>query len=463
MDKGAQRLTPTIDRPVEVEVPSRGEPFSELVAKEPSGTGVEKVYLLWSHRQFLARVTVLGLVLSTILVFLIPKQYTSTVSLMPPDQQGGLGAAAALAAFAGKGDGIGALAGDILGVKSSADLFIGVMRSRAVLDDIVAKFDLRKVYRVKLMQDARKELEGNTDLTQDRKSQIVTISVIDRDPARAAAMAQEYASELDRVVNQLSTSAAHRKRVFLEERLKEVQQDLEDAERQFSQFSSKNGTIDIKEQGKAMVTAAASLQAELIATQSELEGYRQIYTENNVRVKAAQAKIAELQKQLQNLGGTDAMLRDDQAAETAYPSIRKLPLLGVTYADLYRRTKVDEAVFEALTQQYELAKVEEAKDIPSVKVLDQANIPEKKSFPPRLLVIAIGMLMSSLLGAIWIVTRSKWMQVDPADPRKQFAEEVIVTIKTNFLRRPREEHVEELERNSMSRKFRRRFNSHWHR
>jgi len=120
------------------------------------------------------------------------------------------------------------------------------MGSRAVQDKLVTKFDLRKVYGVRLLQDARKELERNTDLTLDRKSQIVTISTTDRDPARAAAIAQEYASELNRVVNQLSTSAAHRKRVFLEERLKEVQQDLEDAEKQFSQFSSKNGAIDIK-------------------------------------------------------------------------------------------------------------------------------------------------------------------------------------------------------------------------
>lgn len=457
MDKGAHRLTPAIDRPLEVEVPSRDESLSELLAKGTPGSGVEKLNLLWDHRQFLARVAVLGLLLSTILAFLIPKQYTSTVSLMPPDQQGGLGAAAALAAFAGKGEGIGALAGDLLGMKSSADLFIGVMKSRAVQDKIVTKFDLRKVYGVRLLQDARKELESKTDLIQDRKSQIVTISVTDRDPARAAAVAQEYASELNRVVNQLSTSAAHRKRVFLEERLKEVQQDLEDAEKQFSQFSSKNATLDIKEQGKAMMAAAASVQAELIATESELEGYRQIYTENNVRVKAAQAKIAELRKQLDNLGGTDAMLHEDHANASAYPSIRKLPLLGVTYADLYRRTKVDEAVFEALTQQYELVKVEEAKDIPSVRVLDEANVPEKKSFPPRLLMMLVGTLFSSLLGAVWVIGHSKWMQVDPADARKLLAREVLVTVKTNLFHRNRNGSTTDAERKALGPTFGRRF------
>jgi len=206
-----------------------------------------------------------------------------------------------------------------------------------------------------------------------------------------------------------------------------------------------------------MVTAAASLQAELIATESELEGYRQIYTENNVRVKAAQAKIAELRKQLERLGGTDAMLQGNEGGESTYPSIRKLPLLGVTYADLYRRTKVGEAVFEALTQQYEFAKVEEAKDIPSVKVLDEANVPEKKSFPPRLLMMVVGTVLSLLLGVLWVIAHTRWMQVDPTDARKLFAQEVFMTIKTNLLHWSRKRDALNLDRKDRATSFRRRF------
>ena len=432
MDKGVKRVRTTLDRPLEVEVPLRQDSLSELLEAPKQNPGLEKVRLLWDQRQFLIRVVACGLLCSTVLAFLIPKQFTSTVSLMPPDQQSGLGAAAALAAFAGKSsDGIGALAGDILGMKSSGDLFIGVMRSRTVQDHLIQEFDLRKAYHVRLWEDARKRLANNTELLQDRKSQIVSITVTDRTAERAAAIAAGYASELNKVVNQLNTSSAHRKRVFLEERLKEVQEDLEDAEKKFGQFSSKNTTIDIKEQGKAMVTAAASLQGELIATQSELEGYRQIYTENNVRVKAAEAKIGELKKQLDKLGGADGST-DAATDESMYPSIRKLPLLGVTYADLYRRTKVDEAVFESLTQQYELAKVEEAKDIPSVKILDEADVPEKKSFPPRLLIMILGSVFSFVLGSLWVIGNSKWAQVEPGDARKIFAEEVLKTVRLRF-------------------------------
>src|SRR4029077_15105148 len=130
-------------------------------------------------------------------------------------------------------------------------------------------------------------------------------------------------------------------------------------------------------------------QGQLIATQTQLESLRQIYTDSNVRVREAQARVDELGRQLRKIGGQSgnaAPTTDGGDAESMYPSIRQLPVLGVRYADLYRQTKVEEAVFQTLTQEYELAKVQEAKETPTVKVLDPPNIPEKKSFPPRGLI-----------------------------------------------------------------------------
>src|SRR5437588_6940153 len=137
-----------------------------------------------------------------------------------------------------------------------------------------------------------------------------------------------------------------------------------------------------------MVEAAATLQGQLIAAESELEGLRQIYSDNNVRVRSVRARIAELKYQLEKIGGKGE--GSDQQQASLYPSIRRLPLLGVTYADLYRRTRVQEAVFESLTKEYELAKVQEVKEIPTVKVLDSPNIPDKKSFPTRRLIMLLG-------------------------------------------------------------------------
>src|SRR5580700_1242907 len=259
---------------------------------------------------------------------------------------------------------IGGLAGDLLGVKGNGAVFVEILESRTVADRLIDEFQLSREYRTTKIEYTRKELEKHTKISEDRKSGVITITVTSREPGRAAAIAQAYIGELDRLVSQLSTSSARRERIFLEERLKTVKSDLDSAATQFSEFASKNTAIDIPAQGKAMVEAAAVLQGQLIAAEAEASGLEKIYTVNNVRVKALQARIGELREQLQKLGGSSspAEVRSDNSL---YPSIRKLPLLGVTYADLYRRTKIEETVYELLTQQYELAKVQEAKEIPS--------------------------------------------------------------------------------------------------
>lgn len=412
--------------------------LDDLEFRDFRGSLVERVRLLWNERRLLFKAAGVGLIVGLLIAFAIPKEYKATVQLMPPDNQSNAGMlAAALAAKAGggaAGSGLGAIAGDLLGIKNTGALFIGILHSRTVTDRIVQRFDLRKVYRTKLVEDAREELAGNTMLSEDRKSGIVTITVSDRDPNRVAAIAQAYVDELNGLVAQLSTSAAHRERVFLEERLNQVKLNLDEAAQELSKFSSKTAAIDIKEQGRAMVEAAAVVQGQMIAAQSELKGLEAIYTSNNVRVRAVQARITELQRQMDKLGGTSAPLENqaDPTADSIYPSIRQLPLLGVTYFDLYRRNKILEVVFETLTQQYELSKVEEAKEIPSVKVLDAAIVPEKKSFPPRLLVVLLCGFLAMAGAAAWVFARRRWERVDSADPGKILAREIFASVNSKM-------------------------------
>jgi len=408
-----------------------GEPGDDKAARERT---VARLRLLWDQRRFLFRVTALGLVAATAIAFLIPKRYESTTRLMPPDSQSSSGVAMAAAALSGRVGGLGGIAGDLLGLKSTSELFVGILGSRTVEDKLIQQFDLNRVYRDRRMEDARKDLADHSDIAVDRKSQIITVKVTDRSPQRAAAMGRAYVEELNRLVAELSTSGARRERIFLEGRLQAVKQDLEAAEKEFSQFASKNTAIDIKEQGKAMVEAAATLQGHLIAAQSELEGLRQIYTDSNVRVRSVRARIAELQHQLEKLGGKGEGVSgvSGQQSESLYPSLRKLPLLGVTYADLYRRTKVQEAVFETLTQEYELAKVEEAKEIPTVKVLDPANVPDKKSFPPRLLIMFLGTALAFAAAVTWVLGDALWEGTDPSDPRKVLAQELLDTLRAKM-------------------------------
>lgn len=396
---------------------------------------IARLELLWEHRRLLFKVSAIGLLISLVAALGIPHRFDSTVQLMPPDQQSL--AVSALAAFTGRSSGSSALAplaglaSDLLGQRTSGDLFIGVLRSRTVLTALIAKFDLRKVYGKKLWVDAGKKLVSRTEIKEDKKSGIITITVSDRSPQRAAEMAQEYVDQLNWVITQLNTSSAHRERVFLEDRLKQVNAGLEIAERNFGDFASKNAAIDIPEEGKAMLEAGAELEGQLIAAQTELQGLRQIYADDNVKVRSMQARVEELQRQIRNLGGTSGSAGDppNTDAEPLYPTIRKLPLLGVQYADLLRTTKVQEAVFEVLTQEYELAKVQEAKEVPSVKVLDAPNIAERKSFPPRRVITIVGTLLSFIGAMLWIIGRDRWEHLDSNDKRKSLTVRVYADLR----------------------------------
>jgi capsule polysaccharide export protein KpsE/RkpR len=345
-------------------------------------------------------------------------RFEATARVMPPDS--GNGSLAALSMMADKAGVLGGFAGDLLGVKNSSDLLVGILTSNTLQDRLISRFELKKVYGLTYQEDLRTRLMDNTAISVDRKSGILSITVTDRKRDRAAAIANAYVDELNTLSAELSTSSARREREFLEGRLRQVSQDLEQAEKNLSQFSSKNATLNPQEQGKAMVDAAAQLQGRLIAAQATLEGIRTIYSDNSSRVRAVKAEIAQLQHDIAAMGGkagSDAETGPDQL----YPTIRQLPLLGVAWADLYREAKVQEAVFEILTKQYELAKVQEAKEIPSIKVLDNAAVPQKKSFPPRTTITIIGTFFTFMFAVVWTLGSALWKTIDPASEEKILA------------------------------------------
>jgi uncharacterized protein involved in exopolysaccharide biosynthesis len=385
---------------------------------------IARARILWENRRTLFLAWLFGGLFCALVAFLLPKSYEATVKLMPPESNSG-GGAAILAALSSRGGAglLGGLAGDLLGVKGNGAVFVEILNSRTVADRLIDQFHLADEYHTEKIEYTRKQLELHTKINEDRKSGVITITVTDGNPNQAAAMAQAFVIELDHLVSQLSTSSARRERIFLEDRLRTVKIDLDSAAVQFSEFASKNTAIDIPAQGKAMVEAAAVLQGQLIAAEAEASGLGKIYTVNNVRVKALNARINELREQLQKLGGSNSPA-DVKNDTSLYPSIRKLPLLGVTYADLYRRTRIEETVYELLTQQYELAKVQEAKEIPAVKVLDEAVIPTVKTSPHRIAITEIGSVLFVLGSAVWILLRKRWEAMDPQDPGKVLAEEM---------------------------------------
>jgi len=383
-----------------------------------------------------------ALVLSAVIAFSIPKRYDSVARLMPPDQSSS--GAAMLAALAGRSlgglSGLGSLAGSLLGGRTSSALFIDLLHSRTISDHLIDRFDLQKVYRRRYRIDTVKYLARHTVIVDDKKSGVISLTFSDTNPQRARAIAQAYLDELNSVITRSNTSSARREREFIEKRLVSVQADLQDAEKGLSEFSSVNTTLDIKEQTHAMVDAAAKLQAELIVGQSELDSLEQIYGNENVRVRAARARIAVLKQELGKMSGSSAPLAEDNGKSASedsaslYPSIRQLPRLAVPYANLYRRVRIQETVFELLSQQYEMARIEEAKDTPVVSVIDSPLVAEKKSFPPRLVVILLLTVFSVATASAFIIARHLWSQVSSDDPRKILAQQIGNSIHTRLQR-----------------------------
>jgi uncharacterized protein involved in exopolysaccharide biosynthesis len=393
---------------------------SALPQLSPKWLGwTDAVYQLWLQRRRIARWAALAFLLSAPVAWHYPK-YESTAQIMPPDS-GSSSLASIMPAAISKSPGLMGLAGDLMGVKSTSAVFAKVLQSRTVLDHLIERFDLRKKYHLTRWEDTRMKLASRTVIIEDKKSGVITISFQDHDADLAAAITNAYVEELGSVMTKVSTSAARRERIFIEQRLVDENKNLEDAEQQFSQFASTNMALDVPEQTKVTVEAAARLQGELIATKAQLEALKQTYTEENIRVKSAQAHVNELERALGKINSGRALGVQDPA--NPYPSVKALPLLGAKWSDLYRNTKIRETVVDLLTQQYEMARIQEAKEIPSVKVLDPASTPESRR-PSWLGILLGGTFLGACMACFGYFLKNWWERWDLDDPRRMLIVQV---------------------------------------
>ena len=351
--------------------------------------------------------------------------YTSTATLMPPDSSSPYTSIMGML-MSSEGSSLASLGSEALGLNTPGELFISILGSRNVQDGLVARFDLMHYYKARLPEDARRALAASTKIDEDRRSGVISISVSAGDPVFAEKLANGYVEELNRVVTDDSTSSARRERIFLEGRVKDVKQDLDDSSKALSQFSTKSKTIDISSQAKSMVESGLKLQSELIEGRSQLAALRQTYSEDNHLVKAVEARDAELQKEIDAMGGIPKQSGSAvDANRSGYPTAGELPALGLTFYDLERKVRVDEAVWEELTKEYEIAKVEEARQVPSVRVLDAANIPQRKTSPVRRNIVAVGTLLSFIFAMILVFALNHWEQMDPKTETKRLVMEMV--------------------------------------
>ena len=289
---------------------------------------------------------------------------------------------------------------------------------------------LQQVYHKRYIVDTAKKLAAKTSISEDTKSGVITITVEDTDRGRARDIAQAYVDELNLLVARVNTSSARREREFIEQRLQTVDRELQQAQEEMSDFSTRHAAIDIKEQTRAMVDAGARLQGQLTASESELESLQQIYGDQNSRVRAAEARVGTLRHELEREsdGGGAATAQQTADDTLPYPALRQLPALAVPWENLYRRVRIEETVYEMLSAQYETARIEEAKSIPTVSVIDAAGWPEKKSSPHRVLIVLVATGLALVLTSLFLLARRSWLSVDEADTRRVLAREMAATV-----------------------------------
>jgi uncharacterized protein involved in exopolysaccharide biosynthesis len=412
-------------------------------APGPEDKKAEKLWVLWRSRAFLWGVAWKALLASIVVAFLVPPHYQSAVRFVPGENSSNSGGGSMMGLLSkaiGGSDSLssnfGVDAAGLLGAKTPGAFYVEVLKSRTVQDRLINRFDLRARYRKSTYLEARKKLTKFTEIEEDKKSGVITLTVADYEPKVAAQIANAYVEELNRLAVDLNTSSAHRERQFLEQRLATAKEDLATASGGLSQFTSKNSMVDPQNEGRAVMDAAARLQGELIASQTELKGLQEIYSDDNIRVRTLKARMAELQSQIRKLVGSNSDARNGDAPEqdsaegsAPYPSMHNLPSLGSHYADLYREAKIQEAVYAFVTQQFEMAKIQEAKELPIVRVMDAGVASEKKSSPSRTLIVAGSVFGALVLACFWVLGKYRWEQVPSDDPYRLLAADVAGEVK----------------------------------
>ena len=370
----------------------------------------EPLIVLAKRKSFIFKFVGVAVILATITVFLLPKMYTANSVIMPPQQNQSM----ALTAMASQLGPLAALAGQGLGLRNPGDIYVAMLRSRTVEDALIDRFSLMKVYGEKRRIDARRRLEDRTEVTTG-KGMVISIVVEDRDPQRAADLANTYVDELEKLTKTLNVTEAGKRRIFFEREVKMENEELASAEVALKQTQEKTGLILLDSQSKAMIESVTLLRASIAAQEVKVQAMRSFATTENPDLVLAEQELATMRAQL------DRLERGGGKRSIADVPIENVPTAGLEYIRKLRDVKYHEALFTLLAKQYEAAKIDEARDSFIVQQLDKAVRPEKHSWPKRgLLVLGVGILglAAAFAEAFWLEA----MQQAKDDP--QFASQL---------------------------------------
>jgi len=337
---------------------------------------IDILSVLVKRKMMIFCITAVTVLLSVVFVLTAKNVYTATARILPPQKEGGSG----ISALLGQSGWLASLAAGA-GFGGSGELYVGILKSRSVADDVIKKLDLSVKLKAKNADIARFKLAKKVRIQAD-KSGIIAIMADDTNPQMAADLANSFVEELGRTTVKMNLSKVGIERIFLEKRLAIVKSDLKKAEDELKSFAQSNKVVQVDSQAKASIEGIARLKADLASREVQLSVMRTYQTDESPEVTALQAGIRKLQEEIDRLSGFDK-------GGEGIPAIGSVPGVGLEYARRMRDLKTQEAVFEQLSKQYEVAKLNEAKDSSSIQVLDSAVVPFLKSKPKRTKIVIL--------------------------------------------------------------------------
>lgn len=338
--------------------------------------------LLFDRRWLLVSSVLLGGVIGAAAIFFVPPVFTAKTIVMPPQQnQGAAAALGSLGALAG-------LAGG-MGVKTPGDQYVALMQSAMVTDELISRFSLQSVYDEDFHSETRKRLEKNTKIALGKKDGLIVIEVDDKDPKRAADIANAYVEGLRKLTNTLAVSEAQQRRIFFEQHLATTKDKLIEA--QVVLLKSGITPDSIKAEPKSAAEGYAKLRAEIMSMETRLQVSRQMLTDNAPEVLQQKSALASLRAELTRM--------ESESQQGT----------GVGYVGKYREYKYQEMLYDMFARQYELARVDESKEGGLIQVVDVARAPDRKSKPKNSLILLVSISVPLVVALAWalLVRRQK--------------------------------------------------------
>jgi uncharacterized protein involved in exopolysaccharide biosynthesis len=354
--------------------------------------------ILVAYRRFIFLNLVGVCLIVALLSFLLPSWYRATTTILPPGGEAALGLGAATSLL-GAAPGFAA-SFSLPFMATPSDIVAAILKSRAVGEAVIKKEDLMEAYDTESMENALRELFSRVQIAVTPEG-LISLSYEDRDRVRAAEVANRFMEQSDRIGRETSASQAKSARIFIEQRLAQTQEELTRAEEDLRRFQEENKTILLDDQMRASIEKAAELKAQMVSSQIELNVLSKTMSPTHPGIRSLRSKIDETRKQLEILErGKDE--EDPEGKTVLDVPFSEVPSLSLKLARLIREVKIQEGVFELLTQQYEQYKIQETKDTPTLQVLDRAVPPERRARPRRALLVGLSGVLSLFASMVFV-------------------------------------------------------------